>query len=61
MIHKHRNMHENTMSYIFDTYTDPTRNPAIITACDSGMVPRKPVLVVVIDGGPDHRITYASV
>jgi hypothetical protein len=28
---------------------------------DDGLVPTKPVLVIVSDGGPDHRITYASV
>ena len=28
---------------------------------DDGLVSTKPVLVVVSDGGPDHRITYASV
>ena len=28
---------------------------------DNGLVLTKPVLVVVSNGGPDHRITYASV
>lgn len=28
---------------------------------DDGLVPTKPILVVVSDGEPDHCITYASV
>ena len=36
-------------------------SPLLKHYSDDGLVPTKPVLVVVSDGGPDHRITYASV
>ena len=28
---------------------------------DSGVISRNPILVIVSDGGPDHRVTYGSV
>ena len=48
--------------------SSPIRHAAELTqlvrahsSTDSGLVSSKPVMIVVSDGGPDHRVTYGSV